>query len=174
MTPAEIKAIGDHVKKTRMAKDLPPLPHAFPLAFRNGRILKSVDDLVGLERQAVAFLLDGVGQKGPPEAIFSEEAQDEGMCDVEVWDVYDASDASVREAGDGAEFSPNELAYRVWLFSDNGCVFQAATIDIVGGISQGGLGIRDSKVGEELIAARDRVTKKQRPKNSVLDMFDLD
>ena len=165
MTPAEIKAIGDHVKKTRMAKDLPPLPHAFPLAFRNGRILKSDDDLVGLERQAVAFLLDGVGQSGPPEAIFSEEAQDEGMCDVEVWDVYDASEAS--DASD-------ELAYRVWLFSDNGCVFQAATIDIVGGISQGGLGIRDSKVGEELIAARDRVTKKQRPKNSVLDMFDLD
>lgn len=159
MTPAEIKAIGDHVKKTRMAKDLPPLPHAFPLAFRNGRILKSVDDLVGLERQAVAFLLDGVGQEGPPEAIFSEEAQDEGMCDVEVWDVHGTSD---------------ELAYRVWLFSDNGCVFQAATIDIVGGISQGGLGIRDAKVGEELIAARDRVTKKQRPKNSVLDMFDLD
>jgi hypothetical protein len=159
MTPAEIKAIGDHVKKTRMAKDLPPLPHAFPLAFRNGRILKSVDDLVGLERQAVAFLLDGVGQEGPPEAIFSEEAQDEGMCDVEVWDVHGTSD---------------ELAYRVWLFSDNGCVFQAATIDIVGGISQGGLSIRDSKVGEELIAARDRVTKKERPKNSVLDMFDLD
>jgi hypothetical protein len=159
MTPAEIKAIGDHVKKTRMAKDLPPLPHAFPLAFRNGRILKSVDDLVGLERQAVAFLLDGVGQSGPPEAIFSEEAQDEGMCDVEVWDVHGTSD---------------ELAYRVWLFSDNGCVFQAATIDIVGGISQGGLSIRDSKVGEELIAARDRVTKKERPKNSVLDMFDLD
>ena len=174
MTPAEIKAIGDHVKKTRMAKDLPPLPHVFPLAFRNGRILESVDDLVGLERQAVAFLLDGVGQEGPPEAIFSEDAQDEGLCDVEVWDVYDASEAPVREAGDGAESSPEGLAYRVWLFSDNGCVFRADSIDIVGGISQGGMSIRDLKVGEELIAARDRVTKKARPKGSVLDLFDLD
>lgn len=159
MTPAEIEAICDHVKKTRMAKDLPALPHAFPLAFRNGRILASVGDLAGLEQQAVAFLLDGIGHQGPPEDVFSEEAQDEGVWSPEVWDVY---------APDGT------LAYRFWLFSDNGCVFRADTIDIVGGISQGGFSICDPEVGEALIAARDRVKEQERPQDSVLDQFDLD
>jgi hypothetical protein len=159
MTPEEVEAICEHVKKTRMAEHLPGLPHAFPLVFRDGRILTSVGDLVGLERQAVAFLLDGIGHEGPPEDVFGEAAQDEGVWSPEVWEVYEP---------DGA------LAYRVWLFSDNGCVFRADTIDIIGGISQGGLGIRDPEVGEALIAARDRVPKKERPKDSVLDQFDLD
>lgn len=159
MTAAEIEEICSYVKKTRMAKHLPALAYDFPLVFRNGRILKSVGDLAGLERQAVAFLLDGIGLQGPPEDVFSEEAQDEGIYDPEVWEVHDPKEG---------------LAYRVWLFSDNGCVFRADTIDIVGGISQGGLHMRDPKVGEELVAARDRVKKEERPERSMLDQFELD
>lgn len=159
MTKTEIEAICKQVEKDREAKDPPPLPHDFPLEFRNGRVLESPDDLVGLERQAVAFLRDGIGHEGQPEDIFSEEAQDEGLYRPELWDVHDPKGA---------------LAYRLWLFSDNGCVFRGDTIEVVGGISQGGLGIRDAEVGKELIAARKRVKKAQRPEDSVLDQFDLD
>lgn len=158
MTKDEIKAICKQVEKDRSSKG-GALPHDFPLEFRNGRILESPDDLEGLERQAVAFLRDGIGHEGPPEDLFSEDAQDEGMYAPEVWDVHAPS---------------GELAYRVWLFSDNGCVFRADTIEIIGGISQGGLGLGDDEVGKELIAARDRVKKKDRPEDSVLDQFDLD
>lgn len=159
MNPDEIRAIGKQVLADRKTEHA-PLAHRFPLEFRNGRIVQDESELVGpLARQAVAFLKDGIGHEGPPAALFGEDAQDEGMFDPELWDVFDA---------DGA------LAYRLWLFSDNGTVFRGDSIEIVGGMSQGGLDTRDDALSAELVAARDRVAKKQRPKASVVDDFSID
>ena len=85
--------------------------------------------------------------------------QNEGLFDPEVWDAFDA---------DGT------LAYRLWLFSDNGTVFRADTVEIVGGMSQGSLDTRDEELSAALVEARDRVPKKQRPKGSMVGDFELD
>lgn len=157
MQPDEISAICQQVLADREAEHA-PLIHRFPLELRNGRILKDASELVGpLARQAVAFLQDAIGQQGPPEEVLGAKAKNEGLFDPELWDVY---------GSDGA------LAYRLWLFSDNGTIFRADTIEIVGGMSQGGLDTRDEALSEELIEARDRVPEKDRPEDSMLDEFD--
>jgi hypothetical protein len=65
-----------------------------------------------------------------PEVLL-EEGPDEGFYAPEVWDVLDAQGA---------------LAYRVWIYgTDNGTVCRSDTVEIVAGMSQGGLELARKK-----------------------------
>jgi hypothetical protein len=130
MTDDEVQAIARQVKADRK-RVLAPLSDALPLRFTNGRL---VGDLEGWSdtdlRQLVAVGVDGVGMALAPEVLL-EEGPDEGFYAPEVWDVLDAQGA---------------LAYRVWIYgTDNGTVCRSDTVEIVAGMSQGGLELARKK-----------------------------
>lgn len=158
MSPEEVAAICAEVLAAR-EREPRPMTEPLPLSFRNGRFLLATADLdPGLLRQAVAVGQDGLGRRLSPEEVFGEDAIEEGLFRPEVWDVVD---------GTGA------LAYRMWIYGvDNGTVFLRDTIEVVGGISQGGLDTGDPALAAELVAARDRLPLTERPERSCVAQFD--
>jgi hypothetical protein len=163
MHPDEVQEIAARVKAD-IKTPLPPLTDPRPLTFRGGRYLTTLDGLSEAEqRQLVAVGIDGVGEAWPPEQVL-EEGREEGLDPLEVWDVFDATDA---------------LAYRVFIYgTDNATILRADTIEVVAGMSQGSLEISRKRAPEttdalvdELIAAAQRVPRGDRPRRSSLKFF---
>lgn len=142
MDTDEIKAIAKAVVADRKKRP-PPRTCRFPLRFDNFRRVTTTDGLSpGMLRQLVAVGRDGAGGAWSPERVL-EEGEDEGVCDIEVWDVLDADD---------------QLAYRVWIYGcDNGTVCIGDTPSVIAGCSQGGVESKDEELATELVEARKRI-----------------
>lgn len=163
MTKDEVAEIAAVVKSDRK-KVLSPFTDPLPLRFTNGRFLEDVSILSPAEqRQLVAVGVDGVGMALPPAQLL-EEGPEEGFDTPEVWDVLDAT---------------GTLAYRVYIYgTDNGTVVRGDTLEIVAGMSQGGIEISRKKgkgttdaLIEALVEAAAATPKKEIPKGSCLRFF---
>lgn len=163
MDETEIAQIATTVKEDRK-KVLAPFSDPLPLRFTRGRFITNVDALTEVERRLlVAVGVDGVGVAIPPTQLL-EEWEEEGFYKPEVWDVLDANEA---------------LAYRVWIYgTDNGTITRGETLEIVAGMSQGGLEISRKKgkgttnaLLKELVAAARRTPKEEIPEGSCLKFF---
>ncbi|HMV69810.1 MAG TPA: hypothetical protein PKA64_23420, partial [Myxococcota bacterium] len=140
-----------------------------------GRVLRPMTDLLPLRspggasparltadelRQPVAAGVDGVGQAWSRERLLDEG---ESFGGVELWDALDA---------DG------RLAYRLWIDgADDGTVLRADTIEIVAGVSQGGMELarrRDRGTTDALLdalrAAARALPRAERPRGSCLHL----
>jgi hypothetical protein len=125
-----------------------PCRAAQPLRFTNKRRPSQVTDLNANElRQIVAAGVDGTGEVRLPEGwLDPDEAAESFYGNIEVWDVVDAHGIPV---------------YSVWMYqTDNGTVFRAGAIDVVGGVRQGGLESAEEGLEEALLDAKSRVDKK--------------
>ncbi|MFT3771843.1 MAG: hypothetical protein QM820_41070 [Minicystis sp.] len=120
---------------------------AVPLKLMNPRRPKLVSDLNPQElRQLVAAGADGTGEARTPEGWLDPVDESESLYgQIEIWDVVDAHGIPV---------------YAVWMYlTDNGTVFRAGMLDIVGGISQGALECTEDGLEEALLEAKARVDK---------------
>jgi hypothetical protein len=148
------------IQKAPLAARSDPLP----LRVTNGRFIEDLDGWSEADlQQLVAVGIDGVGQAWPPQRLL-DEGEDEGFYQPEVWDVLDA---------DG------RLAYRVFVYgTDNGSVARGDTIEIVAGMSQGGVEISRKKgpgctdaLIEEIARAIDRIPKGETLKGACIRFF---
>jgi len=137
---ADVRASQKHAKG--------PCRAALPLRFTNLRKPSRVGELGPHElRQLVAAGVDGTDEVRTPEGwLDPEERSGSFYGRIEVWDVVDAHGIPV---------------YAVWMYlTDDGTVFRAGTIDVVGGVSNGALECAEEGLEEALLDAKSRVDKK--------------
>jgi hypothetical protein len=118
---------------------------ALPLKLVNPRHPRSVSELSRQDlRQLVAAGANGMGEARTPEDWLDPDGESY-HGDLEIWDVADAHGIPV---------------YSLWIYrTDNGTVFRAHTIDVVGGISEGGLECTEEGLEEAIIEAKARIDK---------------
>jgi hypothetical protein len=118
---------------------------ALPLTFVNVRTPKSAAELGPIERrQLVAAGADGKGEARTPEGWLDAGGESK-LGSLEVWDVVDTHGIPV---------------YALWMYlGDNGTVFRAGTIEVIGGISKSGLQSEEEGLEEALLDAQARLDK---------------